>query len=550
MTFYKRIELFSLLVFAIVNTAVAAPPTVDRLSPPGGKRGNTVTVSLSGKIGNGDVGVWCSRKSITISVDAKAKKLSVTIPPKATPGLCWIRLFNLEGVSALKPFIVGTLDEISEKEPNSRLSEAHRLETSKVVINGVLSKNGEVDTFAVELKKGETLVASMLANRMLASPMDGILQIVSPRGFVLEQNDDAFGFDPQIVFTAPQDGLYYVRTFAFPATPNSSIRFSGASSYVYRLTITTGPFVDHVFPLAFNRSTKYRRQLFGWNVPHEFNGIEISTDEKNETTVLHHPELANTLSLRVTPHSVAVEKEPNNAAAPQVVSIPVTLTGRIDSPGDVDSYRFSAKKGEKLLFRIESRKLGYPLDPVLRLFDSAGKLLKEQETRSKGVFDEQLAYTMPADGDYRLDVTDLHSAGGLRYVYLLTLEPQQPNYSLVLKADTFQITPGNPLEIPVTVTREYGFADEIKISIAALPDGLFAKPVLSKAKGATAKSVKLVLRANATVSFNAPVQLIGQSTGKSPMKRFAAAPVKDHTEKTRDIWLTVLPSKPVEAKKP
>ena len=50
--------------------------------------------------------------------------------------------------------------------------------------------------------------------------------------------------------------------------------------------------------------------------------------------------------------------------------------------------------------------------------------------------------------------------------------------------------------------------------------------------------------------FNAPVQLIGQSTGKLPLKRFAVAPVKDHTEKTRDIWLTVLPSKPVEAKKP
>ncbi|MCH7689040.1 MAG: PPC domain-containing protein [Planctomycetes bacterium] len=523
---------------------------MDRLLPSGGKRGNTVAVSMNGNMGSGALGVWCSRKSITIHVDAKAKKLSVTIPPEATPGLCWIRLFNAEGASALKAFIIGTLEEISEKEPNNRLSDAQRLESSRAVVNGVLSRTGEVDTFAVELKKGETLVASMLANRMLASPMDGILQIVSSRGFVLEQNDDEFGFDPQIVFTAQQDGLYYIRTFAFPATPNSSIRFSGASNYVYRLTITTGPFADHAFPLAFNRNAESRRQLFGWNVPDDFNGFEMSVDENSNTTVLHHPELANTLSLRLTPHPVAVEKEPNNAAAPQIVSLPVTLTGRIDRPGDVDSYRFAAKKGEKLLFRVESRKLGYPLDPVLRLFDSAGKLLKEQETRSRGVFDEQLAYTMPAEGDYRLDVSDLYSAGGLRYVYLLTLEHQQPNYSLALKADAFQITPGKPLEIPVTVNREYGFADEIEISVAALPAGLIAKPVLSQSKGDTAKSVKLVLRANTSVSFNAPLQLIGQSTGKSPLKRFAFASIKDHTEKTRDIWLTVLPSKPVEAKKP
>jgi hypothetical protein len=550
MTFFKHFELSCLLVFAFTNAALAAPPKVDRLLPPGGKRGNTVTVSISGNIGSGELGVWCSQKSFTISVDIKAKKLLVKIPPNTTPGLCWIRLFNAEGASALKPFIVGMLDEVSEKEPNNRLSDAQRIETSRAVVNGVLSRNGEVDTFAVELKKGQTLVASMLANRMLASPMDGILQIVSPRGFVLEQNDDELGFDPQIVFTPHQDGLYYIRTFAFPVMPNSSIRFSGSSNYVYRLTITTEPFADHAYPLAFNRSTEHRRQLFGWNLPDEFNGFEISHDENSDTTVLHHPELANSLSLPLTSHPVEIEKEPNEPAAPQLVSLPLTLTGRIDRPGDVDAFRFTAKKGEKLLLRVESRKLGYPLDPVLRLFDSGGKLLNEQETRSKGVFDEQLAYTIPADGDYRLDVSDLHSAGGLRYVYLLTLEHQQPNYNLAINADAFQITPGKPLEIPVTVNREYGFTDEIKISLALLPDGLIAKPVLSQAKGATAKSVKLVLTANATATFNAPIQLIGQSTGKSPLKRFAATPIKDQTEKTRDIWLTVLPLKPVEAKKP
>ena len=111
------------------------------------------------------------------------------------------------------------------------------MDSSAVVINGRLNKSGDVDTFAVEMKKNQTLVASMEANRRLGSPMDGVLQIVSGRGFVLEQNDDHCGFDPQIAFVAESDGTYFVRAFAFPAKPNSSIRFSGAANYIYRLTV-------------------------------------------------------------------------------------------------------------------------------------------------------------------------------------------------------------------------------------------------------------------------------------------------------------------------
>jgi len=547
---FNRILLICLFVFLSVGSALAAPPKVDHLFPAGGKRGETVTVAVTGSLGSGKVHAWCNRKSVVIKVDTKSKKLSVTISPETIPGPCRLRLYNAEGASALKSFIIGTVEEINEKEPNNQLSQAQRLKSSVVVVNGVLSKNGEVDTFAVELKKGQTVVASMLANRTLGSPMDGVLQIVSPRGFVLEQNDDEFGFDPQIAFTAEEDGLYYIRTFAFPAMPNSSIRFSGASNYIYRLTISTAPFVDHAIPLAINRGAENISQTFGWNIPQDFSNLSISIDRSIETAVLYHPEMSNTLPIQISSLPIAVEKEPNTADVPQAVSVPSVLTGRIESPGDVDSYRFSAKKSEKLLFRVESRKLGYPLDPVLRLYDSAGKLLKEQDTRSQGVFDELLAYTIPADGNYRLEVADLYSAGGLRYVYLLTIEPQQPGYNLALKVDAFQLTPGKPLEIPVTVNREYGLKEEIEISIPGLPKGVVVKPVLSKSTGASAKLVKLILKANASVTFNGPVQCVGRSSGDKPLKRVAVAPIPNISEKTRELWLTVLPAKPVEAAKP
>ena len=110
-----------------------------------------------------------------------------------------------------------------------------------------------MDGFAVALTRGQTLVASLEAERHLGSPMDAVLQVVSPDGFVLAQNDDDIGRDPRIVFEAPSAGTYIVRLFAFPAKPDSSIRFAGGSDYVYRLTLTTGGFIDYAFPLAVGR---------------------------------------------------------------------------------------------------------------------------------------------------------------------------------------------------------------------------------------------------------------------------------------------------------
>ena len=70
--------------------------------------------------------------------------------------------------------------------------------------------------------------------------MDAILQVVSADGFVLEENNDYHGLDPQIAFTA-QEGRHLHRSrFAFPAQPDSSIRFFGSDACIYRLTLTTG----------------------------------------------------------------------------------------------------------------------------------------------------------------------------------------------------------------------------------------------------------------------------------------------------------------------
>jgi len=88
--------------------------------------------------------------------------------------------------------------------------------------------------------------------------------------------------------------------------------------------------------------------------------------------------------VRLEPHATIAEKEPNNRQQPQRVEVPVTITGRIAQPGEVDVYEFTLKKGQKVSVVIESRTLDFPLDPVLRLTDGSGKLLTQAQAKKLG----------------------------------------------------------------------------------------------------------------------------------------------------------------------
>ena len=331
-----------------------------------------------------------------------------------------------EGASALRPFFVGTLPETVDREPNDDPKHAQVLAVDAVTVNGKLARNGDVDGFALRLSRGQTLVASMEANRRLGSPMDAILQVVNPDGFVLAHNDDERDRDPQLVFEVPADGVYVVRTFAFPATPTGRIGFAGGDSFIYRLTLTTRGFLDHAYPLASARGGSTTVRAEGWNVPPAVRDLDLSIDEPEgeqvEVATVSHPRLAGTAEILRVPHSVVTEREPNPPGTPQDVVPPVTVSGQFEREGDVDAYRFAARKDEKLMLRVESRALGFALDPTLRLVDVSGKVLSEaDDSGQRGGRDAELAFTAPLDGDYRMIVRDLNGLGGPRHVYRLTI---------------------------------------------------------------------------------------------------------------------------------
>jgi hypothetical protein len=522
--------------FLIPHPVSATPPTLTYLFPAGAQRGTTVEVTAGGTFERWPVQAWIDRKGVEIKPATDKGKLTITVAADAVPGTYWLRLFDDEGASALRPFLVGMLPEMLEQEPNDEFKKPQALEATSVTVNGRLEKPGDVDCYALKLTKGQTLVASLEAHRTLGSPMDALLQVLSADGFVLEENNDFHGLDPQVVFTVPKDGIYIVRTFAFPAEPDASIRFMGAETYIYRLTLTTGGFADHAFPLAVARSAPGEVDVIGWNIPDTARKLTIKpTDDAD--SVLFHPQLANTVRVRVEPHTTLVQQKTNGRQQPQTIPLPATISGCLERADSIHAYHCEAKKGQKLTVQVEAQALGFTLNPVLRLLDTSGKALVQAEGAALGR-DPEVAFTVPADGKYQIEVRDLHGVGSSRHLYRLRVVLAEPDFELKLATDRFVMTPNKPLDIPITIERRNGHDREIEIVAEGLPQGVIAA-LMPASVGPAVKSVTLRLSGDKPMS--GPFRVVGKVVGSGDRPRPARAVLSGLNASSTDLWLMLTP---------
>jgi len=517
----------------VVRSAFAAPPVVTSLFPGGAQRGTTVEVTATGTFERWPVQTWVSGRGVEVKPQKDKGKLSVTVAADAVPGTWFLRLFDEQGASSLRPFLVGTLPEVSEREPNDDPKSPQRLDGS-CVINGKLAKAGDVDGFAIECRQGQTLVAALEANAVLRSPMDGVLQIVSPDGFVVAQDNDTSGLDPFLAFPVPKDGTYLVRTFAFPATPDSGIRFAGADTFIYRLTLTTSGYGDYPWPMAVSRGKPAAVELIGWNLSPR--RLRLSPRDRDEETVVH-PVSANAVPIRVEPHACAVK--PSDDSEPFPLTPPMTVSGRLGKPRSADIFTFTAAKGDKLVFRLEARAIGLPLVGALQLTDDAGNELSKVDPPGFDK-DPELAFMSPQDGKYRLIVRDYYDNGGPRYVYRLRATRPEPDFAVALKADRFTIEVGKTLDIAGTLQRLNGFTGDVELSAESLPPGVAVVPPDAAAKAGSPPTLRLSAKADA--KGNSPIRVIARPRVWPPnFTRTATAPLADLGTSTSDLWLTVTP---------
>ena len=93
----------------------------------------------------------------------------------------------------------------------------------------------------------------------------------------------------------------------------------------------------------------------------------------------------------------------------------------IQEDGDIDCFRFQAKKGDRYYIKAHARSVASPLDPVLNLYYGDGRSIRGNDDANNGP-DSLITQTFPSDGEYILRITDHLSRGSPLHAYRIETE--------------------------------------------------------------------------------------------------------------------------------
>ena len=538
----------SLLLSA--STAFSAPPELKHLFPVAGHRGTSGAVS----IGKTDAwpSVWVDTPGVKFTPTPMLGVYNVDTAADAVPGPHLVRAWNAEGASAPRFFIVSEKPEILAKEPNDTTADAQSIESLPATISGRLDKGGDVDCFAVSLKKGQTLVASVQAY-VLASTVDPLLRVTDRSGRVVAFNHDSETLDPFLVWEVPRDGIYVVQVLGFAYPAQASVQLIGGEGCVYRLHLSVGPTVRYASPLNVKAGTKSSLHLIGWNLP----TAEAECDATGAASgaVVSRPSGLDAEWLepvRATDFAEGIEEEPRRTDVTQEIPLPGAVTGRIRAAREEDRYKFTAGKSKAYEIALIASKVGSPLDAWLRLEGADGKELAKND--DAGSRDPRLTWTAPADGTFTVVLGDLTHRGGDEFLYRIAINEAAPAISGSVAAHAYAVGAGKTAEIKATVKRVHGHKAAVELAAINLPSGGTAAAVEVPEKGGEA-TLKLVAEESAAAA-NQPFQLVLREKGNAHEQfvRYSIASTSEDNgvpqgyadlviNSTEQLWITVTPTK-------
>ncbi|MBE0541302.1 MAG: PPC domain-containing protein [Verrucomicrobia bacterium] len=429
---------------------------------------------------------------------AETVTLKVTIATDAEPGEREIRLGTPNGLSNPLVFCVGELPEFTAplaqvpnpevdrfrerlgRAPTSASAKTDLRVTLPAVANGQIMP-GEVDHIRFAARKGQRIVMAVSARSLipyLADAVPGWFQatvaLFDAKGKELAYADDfRFNPDPVLSHEIPVDGEYVIEI--------KDAIYRGREDFVYRISVGELPFITSIFPLGVQADKPAAVQLAGWNL----SVTQLKPDLMTKEPGIHPISLrqgkwnSNRLLVAVDTLPEVIEKEPNDQAKQaQAVQLPIIINGRINQPGDSDVFRFEGRAGDAIVAEVHARRLNSPLDSVLRLTDAAGRQLAfndDCEDKGAGLHthhaDSRLTATLPADGTYRLHVSDAQRQGGPELAYRLRVSPPKPDFELRVVPSTLNVRSGASIPITVFALRKDGFTNEIALTLKDAPPG-------------------------------------------------------------------------------
>jgi hypothetical protein len=523
---YRILCLFVLLGGSALAQQVTLPlPRLLTMMPMGGQIGTSVEVTITGEHTEEVTELIFSTPKVTAKPVAGAEnKFMVSIAADAAVGVYDARVLSRLGVSSARAFSVSKLPEVTRSKPNNTLETAMALSANSIC-NATMGRRA-VDFYSFQGVKRKRMAIECAATR-IDSRLTPVVMLADAKGSDLLVNRTGGVID----FTPPADGTYLIKV--------SDLTFQGGERLFYRLALQdvvgTGP------------------------APRQ--------PQTQMVSAMSWPPVG------LAPVAKGQEKEPNNKSAEaQKITLPCDIAGSFFPAADVDTYEFTAKKGETWWVEVASERLGLNTDPfvlvqqvkktgdketltdVAELYDIAPPMKVTSNGYSydgppydAGSPDVNGKFEIKEDGTYRLQVRDLF--GGTRSdasnIYRLIVRQAAPDFSLAAWAVHMTLRNGDRASLSkpmalragdsrvyeVAVQRRDGFDGEIEISMENLPAGVTAAG-LKIAKGKPYGHLILTASTDAKRGFSL-AQITGRAmiNGKAVTRPVRVAsmewPVKD-----------------------
>ncbi len=417
----KQLLIVSVFVLSAMTTAFGqadiiytgtAQPSVQSVSITGAQRGTTVQLVIDGLNLGGTSEVIFNNAGFSAKVLAFAEQLrdkpkaiplttvvvdkatrnrvtlEITVAPKVEPGLYSFRLKTPMGTTNARVFVVTPFVETMDRGMNQSLETAQAI-TLPTTITGNLNRNGEADYFSFTAQAGQQIVFAAMA-AVFGSRLNSVVTLLDARGHQLAMNDDFNGrSDSLLSYTFREAGEYVVKI--------SDAESKGApGQFEYRLNVGEFAYLTNAFPLGVQQKVGGEVVLYGFNLDDHRTRPNVPAQALRDESVSlramtkHGPSL-NSLNIAVGPYSEIIENGSNNSfTTAQAVQVPVTINGRIFNANAGatpalrgDFYRFTAKKGQKLIVEVAAQRFGSPLDSVIEILDAKGNPLPRAVLRSE-----------------------------------------------------------------------------------------------------------------------------------------------------------------------
>ena len=375
------------------------PPTISRVSPQGIARGMTVEMEIEGfnlakasaiyfsekgvtgkilrvkelpdladvRLGsNGglstiDLGPLPPRNQVTVEIDISAE---------AKIGPVNFRVLTPLGTSPMSTFLIEPFyGEAADAEPNDTIDNAPEVYLP-AIFTGTIGRNGDVDTFKIKARAGQQVIFENGAV-FLGSTLQPIVRILSEDQSILAEFGQDGG-DTAKVFAHrfAKAGNYYIQI--------SDFQQSGRASHIYRLKAGEFPVVTGLYPLGLQQGKTAKIQAEGLNVGDGWFEVKGTPSAHDAFAVVARPALSTGTAFNEVRLDLGQHPEVEAIEGINALAIPTTVNGKLKKDA---SFRFRAKKDEKLVFEVTARRAGSDVDSFLEVLDASGKRIEHTVLR-------------------------------------------------------------------------------------------------------------------------------------------------------------------------